>query len=153
MAKGKKSSCERKVGFDMKKSSIYGKILKKKPKSERSKLIKACDSTIREIVLIRDNHTCQRSGKKTRLQVAHYFSRSYLRTRWDESNLITLNSGVHLFWAHKKPEEFRDFYISKIGQEEFDRLKLRTRVRGTIYAHELKIILVGLKIRLAEMKL
>ena len=135
---------------------ILGKILKKKrkPKTERQLLIKACDDTMREIIRIRDKWTCQRTGvplDKHTADATHYFSRDYKRTRWDETNICLLKKGIHKFWAHSKYEEFRDWWIARIGQEEFDRLKLRTRVRGTIYTHELKIVLVGLKIRLAKL--
>ncbi len=140
----------------MRKSSIYGKYLKKKKhkKTERQKLIDACDDVFREIIRLKYKWICQMTGElldKYTGDVSHIFSRSYLRTRWDETNAVLLKKGKHKFFAHKYPEKFRDWVIARIGQEEFDRLKLRTRVRGTIYTHELKIILVGLKIRLAKL--
>lgn len=120
-------------------------------KSERKKIIDKCDSVFREIIRLRDK-VCQRTGKSTNLQVAHYFTRSNMRTRWDEANACLLNAGTHLYWAHKNHEEFRDFWIERIGQEEFERLKLRTRVRGTIYTSDLEVILIGLKARYEQLK-
>lgn len=125
-----------------------------KRKTERQKLIKNCDDIFREIIRLRDNMTCQKTGRQNvEVQVSHYFSRDYKRTRWDESNACLLQKGIHYHWAHVKGEEFRDWWILRIGQPEFDRLKLRTRVRGTVYTHELKITKIALQTRLKGMKL
>jgi len=124
-------------------------------KTERQKLIKANDDLFREIIRIRDNWTCQRTGiklNKNNADCAHLFSRDYKRIRWDESNACLLRKGIHKNWAHVKYEEFRDWFIQRIGQDEFNRLKLRSRVRGTIYTHELKVIKMGLQMRLKRLK-
>ena len=126
---------------------------KKKSKSERSNLIKQCDDIFREIIRRRDNWTCQRTGYRGKnMDVAHFFPRDNKRVRWDEDNACLLKKGIHKYWAHSKHEEFRDFWISRIGKERFERLKLRSQVRGTIYTHELKVIKIGLEIRLEGMK-
>lgn len=126
-----------------------------KRKTERQILVDACDDTFREIIRLRDKMICQMTGhpgtNKT-LDVAHFFSRDYKQTRWDEANACLLKKGTHKFFAHKYPEKFRDWVITRIGQEEFDRLKLRTRVRGTIYTSDLKATLAMLKIRLNELR-
>jgi len=127
-----------------------------KRKTERQKLVKNCDDIFREIIRLRDNWTCQRTGfklDKYNADCAHFFSRDYKRTRWDEMNACLLRKGIHKNWAHVKSEEYRDWWISRIGQDEFDRLKLRTRVRGTIYTSDLLAIKIGLQMRLKRLEL
>ena len=125
---------------------------KKKKKSERTKLIDDCDDIFRAIIRIRDKWTCQRSRSQRNPQVAHNFSRDYLMIRWDEDNACILNAGVHKHWAHVRHEEFRDFWIERIGKERFEELKLKTRYKGTMYTSELKLINIMLKQRLQKLK-
>lgn len=117
---------------------------KRRKKTERQKLIDENDNLFRDIIRKRDKR-CQRSGSLENLQVCHYFTRKDFTTRWDLDNGCLLKAGIHKFWAHIKTEEFRDWWIARIGQERFDKLKLRNRYRGTIYTSDLKIIKVGLQ--------
>jgi len=120
-------------------------------KTERQKLIKSLDDLFRSIIRKRDK-VCQRSGKRDNLQVAHFFTRSNLTTRWDEMNAVLLNAGIHNWWAHSKYEEYRDWFILHIGQQEFERLKLKNRCRGTIHTSELRLLKIALKKRLSELR-
>ena len=120
-------------------------------KTLRQKLRNSNDEIFRDIIRIRDK-VCQRTHKRDRLQVAHYFTRKNLTTRWEEDNACLLNAGTHLFWAHVSIEEFRDFWIERIGKERFEELKLKTRYKGTMYTSELKLINIMLKQRLQKLK-
>jgi len=125
-----------------------------KDKPLRKKLTKDCDDLFRSIIRLRDKMTCQRTGRqgdKYKFDVAHYITRGNLRVRWDEANACLMQKGLHRFWAHSRIEEFRDWWISRIGQERFDMMKLRARVRGTIYTSDLETIKFGLQLRLEEL--
>jgi len=98
----------------------------KKEKTERQRVIKANDDLFRTIIHYRDK-VCQKTGKVTNLQVAHYYSRKNLRTRWDLDNACILNGGVHSYWAHTNYEQFREFWIKRIGKDRFEMLRIRAK--------------------------
>jgi len=120
--------------------------------TERQHLIKDCDDLLRDIVRIRDNWTCQKSRSREGVQVAHFFSRKDLTTRWDLDNVCLLNAGVHKFWAHVKHEEFRDWWISRIGLVRFDALRMRNRCRGPVTTDSIRMTKMWLRQTLEEMK-
>ena len=79
------------------------------------------------------------TGKETGVQVAHFFTRKNLHTRWDVDNACLLSAGKHLYFAHVEHEKFRDWYIKRIGQDRFDALKMRANyVGGTVSVTTLK---------------
>ena len=126
--------------------------LAKRSKSLRSRLIKDCDDIFREIIRRRDKMTCQRTGEKTNnLDVAHFHTRTINATRWDEDNACLLKKGMHRFWAHVKHEEFRDFWIKRIGKDNFDRLKMKASYIHTTPTSQIKIIKIALQIRSKEL--
>ncbi len=98
--------------------------LKRKPKSGRQKLILANDNLFREIIRIRDKFY---QRPEPNLQVAHYWTRGNLRVRWDEDNAMLLTASRHIWWAHVHPEQFKEFWIKRLGQQRFDALELRAR--------------------------
>jgi hypothetical protein len=115
----------------------------KTSKSPRKSIIYQLDDIFREIIRLRDDFTCQRTGNKGdkyNIDVAHFYSRDYKRIRWDLDNACCLGKGVHKFWAHKKPQEFSEWWLERIGEEAFERLKLKARVRGTIYTSDLFLL-------------
>lgn len=109
----------------MKRSYLKKKPFKRKPKTERQQVIKANDDLLRKIIRLRDKYTCQKTGKKTNLQVSHFWSRSNLRVRWDLDNVCLLNAGTHLYWAHKNPQAFQEFWIKRLGQKKYEALRLK----------------------------
>lgn len=123
----------------------------KKVKSDRSIIIKANDDIARKICHLRDIY-CQKSGKTTRLQWCHYYSRSHLRVRWDEDNYCLLNSGIHIFWAHKEPDQFKEFWIRRIGQERFEKLSLKKSYAAPVKNQDLLLWNYELKNRLKELE-
>jgi len=66
--------------------------IKKTKYSVRKKLILANDNLFRQIIRIRDR-VCQKTGKTTNLQVAHFWRRNILRTRWNMDNACLLQGG------------------------------------------------------------
>lgn len=74
---------------------------------------------------IKEKGFCERCGRKENLQSAHIFSRKQRGTRWDLKNGVCFCAGCHIFWSHQHPELFRDFVINKIGEKEFESLKIR----------------------------
>ena len=116
------------------------KPINKGSKSERKQLIKDLDEIFRDIIRLRDKCICQRTGKTSNIQVAHFYSREYTRTRWDMDNACCLNANVHINWAHVKHQEFQDWWLQRIGKEAFDRLKLKAQVRGTVYTCNLRLL-------------
>lgn len=79
-------------------------------KTARQRTIQELDRLVRERVLTRDKHSCQKCGKTSQLQAAHVFPKGrYPHLRFEEYNLITLCIGCHLYWAHKDPIGFHDW--------------------------------------------
>jgi 5-methylcytosine-specific restriction endonuclease McrA len=99
--------------------------MKRKPKSERQVLLKDLDDLAKNIVRVRDRFTCQKCGRKDVKSVHHIFSVKYANVRFDTRNLIVLCFPCHLYYAHTKPEQFRDLIIKRIGLKEFEALKAR----------------------------
>lgn len=97
-----------------------------KSKTNRQKLIKANDDLFRKIIRLRDK-VCQVTGKKENVQVAHFYTRGNLRMRWDLDNACLLNAGKHIWWAHTNPEQFKEFWIKRLGERRFDILNLKAR--------------------------
>jgi hypothetical protein len=119
------------------------KLLKfdKKLKGEqppRKKVEKELDKLCSKIV--RSKGACEKCGRKTNLQCAHIFTRSYKGTRWDLENLVCLCGGCHLFWAHKDPEAFRDWLIAKMGDAKYTWLKIRAYATAHFTVTELLLL-------------
>ena len=124
-----------------------------KQKTDRQKLIKQLDDLVRKIVFMRDNYTCQYSGKKDNLQISHYITRSNTHLRFNLDNLTTLNGGVHLFLFHKRPHKYRDWLIRKIGLAKVEWLEMQDRIYcKPIYVCDLKLLKADLLEKLAYYK-
>ena len=75
---------------------------------------------------------CQKTGKTEDLQVAHFWRRNILRTRWELDNACLLQKGIHLFWAHSHFQEFTAFWLQRLGQEKYLALELKARYVGLV---------------------
>ena len=116
-------------------------LWKRRKPNEKQKLIRQCDDLVREIVLRRDNYTCQYSGKKDNLQISHYITRSNLHLRFNLDNLVTLNAGIHLFLFHKKPYIHREFMVKRIGEDKVKKFEMMDKVKcRPLYECEIRII-------------
>ncbi len=86
---------------------------KKKPKSI-SYYKKLADKLFSERVRVRGFcEKCRRSGDVVQLQCAHIIPRANLVLRWDFNNALSLCYACHLFWAHKNPLEFTEWFRAK----------------------------------------
>jgi len=94
-------------------------------KTERKKLVDKLDQLTSQIVRLYEHGKCEHCGKEA-TQVHHYFTRSRYSVRWDFDNLLAVCFGCHTFWCHKYFEECRDYLISRIGEESFSKLKLKS---------------------------
>lgn len=64
--------------------------------------------------------------------------------KFHPENGCCLCSGHHIFWAHKKPEEFRDWLIATRGQDNYEKLKIMA------YSTSGKVDLEGIRILLTK---
>ena len=120
------------------------------PKSARQKIIKKNDDLFRQIIRARDK-VCQKTFRKENLQVAHFWSRTHLRVRWDLDNSCLLQGGIHLYWAHKEPQLFREFWLNRIGQQRFDELEIKARYAAPVKMEFLLAINEWLQLKLEEL--
>jgi hypothetical protein len=69
-----------------------------------------------------------------------------LSTRWDIDNGISLCLPCHLYWAHAKYEEFREWVINEtIGPDKFEILREKAFTIKKWTNEELKELLKTLK--------
>ena len=102
-----------------------------KRKISKRKITKERDTIWSDRVKMRARGKCEKCGKTLRLQAHHIFSRRYGATRHLLLNGVCLCAGCHLFWAHYKPEEFRDWIVGKIGEESYNFLKWKRGRSGS----------------------
>jgi len=82
-------------------------IRRSKKASARKKLISEADQLVRKLVLARDGYACVRCNKSSVLQAAHILPKGhYPRMRFELLNVLSLDVGCHLFFAHKDPTGF-----------------------------------------------
>lgn len=113
---------------------------------EHAKLEEKLDDIFSRFVRERDGWQCQRCRRFYRhapggLDCAHIFTRSRHNTRWLSKNAIALCKGCHKFWAHKYPDQFRDWNIERMGEVEYTALRYRSEMRGGHSNEELKLFL------------
>lgn len=81
-------------------------------------------------VKLRAGGKCERCGavpKPHGLHAAHVFTRSHYLTRWDSAGGVALCYGCHS-WGHKRPQLFLNWAKEKLGDEQFTRLLVRSRM-------------------------
>ena len=118
------------------------KEVEKKTKKITKKKLKVSDLDKIWSKLVRDRDgTCVHCGRFP-VQAHHIFGRGYKSTRWNLDNGISLCYKCHMFWAHSKYEEFRDWIIETIGEEKYLSLKEQSQViwTGTLQEEEETLI-------------
>lgn len=90
----------------------------------RKTLLKDCDKLWSLLIITRDKKICQACGRPGN-NPHHIFSRKHMGTRHDPENGITICWACHMHKAHSDPEMFRDFIISRIGEDRFFTIKRR----------------------------
>lgn len=109
----------------------------------------ATDKAFSDLVRHRDDWTCKRCATQihpptSRMQCAHIFSRGKMSTRWDLENAFCLCVGCHILLDQNSDEKY-ELYIKIYGQEQFDRVQLRSKIPQRILPHEKTLIRLGLK--------
>ena len=92
--------------------------MKRKPKSMRKKLIDQLDKLASAYIKIRDDHTCQRCGKRgvrsSSIHVSHVIPKSRgQRYRWEPNNMKCLCFHDHLQFWHLNPVEAGAWFMGK----------------------------------------
>ena len=105
--------------------------VKKKPKgkSDDRKLIEAIDAVDSTICLLSAGFTCMMCGGLAS-QLHHFFSKkSHAAIRFDARNHCPLCYGCHMFRVHSAgdTEGLRDKLIDKIGDGDFEEIKLQSK--------------------------
>lgn len=115
-------------------------------KSERRKLIEKADKLFRDYIRLRDKMSCQRCGQDAyhdrKIEVAHFYGRSNLTTRWAPDNVCLLCFKCHYLWAHREPMEFSQWWLKRLGEDRFKLLQVR---KNMIFDEDLKLIVIGLR--------
>ena len=60
------------------------------------------------------------------LQCSHYHGRSAKALRWDPDNAAGLCGACHIYFG-ANPEEHRQFFVQRLGQDRYDLLDARKR--------------------------
>lgn len=76
---------------------------------------------------------CVNCGSTLFLGCSHYFSRGIYALRYDPENCITLCQECHENWEHEKDGVYKDFMIMWLGEEEFEVLKYRSKMKINPY--------------------
>lgn len=94
------------------------------------------DKLFRQVLLLRDDFTCQVCGKKydpydtlsmRGLHTSHFKGRRMKSVRWDLQNADLMCFGCHQH-MHENPDTFVDWKESQLGSETFEKLVLRACV-------------------------
>lgn len=105
--------------------------MKRKPKTERKKLIEALDKASKEVVRTRDGNVCQHCEKwveGSARHVSHVIPVSAgMKLRWDPLNMKILCYHCHINWWHKNPMEAYEWF-STTFPERWEYLQVN---RGT----------------------
>lgn len=121
---------------------------KRKPKSERQKLIATLDQLFREIIYMKYNKECQLAGKDStqcsgRIECAHIISRGKYRLRWDVKNAICLCKAHHFNYTVR--EYLWWDIVKKEFPEQWAYLELLKRKTGSTKREDLQLMKIHLK--------
>lgn len=99
--------------------------MRKRKRSKRKSHEEVLDELARKICWKLADYTCARCGRRPTRGCHHVFSRVYRSDglRWDQRNLVNLCYACHIHWAEVRHEEFRDWYISRVGQRTWNAIK------------------------------
>lgn len=102
---------------------------KRKKKTPRQKLIKQLDTITRQIIVERDQSTCQWCGKLVggkNCQWSHIITRSEHLLRWNLSNSLILCYSCHRKW-HSNPLVATAWFKGKFPQRYKEIMKLNKK--------------------------
>lgn len=98
--------------------------MKRKPKSERKRLVKALDTAFSLYVRKRDKNVCQICGSYKQPQCGHILSRVAHSTRWDLTNACCMCAKCNLL-NEFQPQHVISWYIHNHGLKAWDDLCFR----------------------------
>ena len=75
-----------------------------------------------------------------------------MSVRWDMDNLLCLTAGEHLFFAHKNPIEFTEWVKTFLGQDRYDRLRIRANTLYQWKIYELEALYESFKEQLTTQR-
>lgn len=87
-----------------------------------SKLKRELDRVFSLYIRAKYGKTCYTCGGQGTLQCGHFISRSYLATRWDESNARPQCVGCNI-WGHGKFLDFEEHLVKELGANRVQELK------------------------------
>jgi hypothetical protein len=70
---------------------------------------------------------CKRDKCGPATDCSHFWKRGDSGTRFDPHNCIGLARKCHVIWEKQKNNEYKDFMVTWLGQEEYDLLEKRAR--------------------------
>lgn len=103
--------------------------LRRRGKSDRSKIIAKLDKLYSDYIREKAGWKCARCGQvrkddKRVMTCSHYFSRRNMSTRFELDNLDCLCLPCHLYhWESEKQSEYQDYMKKKLGQKRYERLE------------------------------
>ena len=74
---------------------------------------KELDDLWKFVIFKKYGKKCAICGAKKYIQAHHFITRSNYRLRWDVRNGVPLCRGHHFFYAHVKPQDFEEWFITK----------------------------------------
>jgi len=116
----------------------------KLPKVNKKKLNKECEELWKKEV--KKSGICARCGKSKHgkaLHAAHVYPKGLYRNhpiKWDIDNGIPLCAYDHLFWAHKHPIEFTDWFREKYPERAKYLFELSREIKTIDYEETLKTL-------------
>jgi len=119
-------------------------VRKRVSKGSVSYLKKQCDKEFS--LLIREHGRCEKCGKSEGLQCAHIIGRRNMMLRWDPMNALCFCVGCHLYWQHKEPLQFTDWFRER-HEERYNYLMMKKNkiIKRSKYDYE--VLLNNLKRR------
>jgi hypothetical protein len=119
-------------------------LKRKKPrgKSAHQELVEEADAWVTAIVVHRQGGLCLRCHKPLPLSGCHILRKGgiYNRIRFEFDNVIGMDSGCHIGWAHNHEYDFYQ-WIEGMFPGRLEDLKLRARMSRKIDVRELICIL------------
>jgi hypothetical protein len=95
------------------------------------KEVKILDDLCRRLIFLRDRNTCQKCGKRERLQWCHVTTRGIHSLRWVPENSLILCAGHHLWW-HREPlaavSWWKDKYPKRAERVNLLRCQIRPKL-------------------------
>lgn len=98
------------------------RVVKKVKAVPISRLKRSLDAIFSIYIRTKYGKTCYTCGGSGTLQCGHFISRSYLATRWDESNARPQCIGCNI-WGHGKFLDFEEHLVRELGIERVQELK------------------------------